>query len=86
MPAEDAPRSKAPVRDVVVVGASAGGVQVLLDLAASLPGRFPAWLGDGKLLLAACVIASTGTGKWAGLDACLVRRVEVESEVTAPVS
>jgi len=37
-------------------------------------------------LLAACVIASTGTGKWAGLDACLVRRVEVESEVTAPVS
>jgi len=42
MPAEDAPRSKAPVRDVVVVGASAGGVQVLLDLAASLPGQFPA--------------------------------------------
>ena len=42
MPAEDAPRSQAPVRDVVVVGASAGGVQVLLDLAASLPAQFPA--------------------------------------------
>ena len=42
MPAEDAPRSEAPVRDVVVVGASAGGVQVLLDLAAALPAQFPA--------------------------------------------
>jgi two-component system chemotaxis response regulator CheB len=42
MPAEDAPRSRVPVRDVVVVGASAGGVQVLLDLAAALPGQFPA--------------------------------------------
>ncbi len=42
MAAEDAPRPEAPIRDVVVVGASAGGVQVLLDLAASLPGQFPA--------------------------------------------
>jgi len=34
--------SPAPRRDIVVIGASAGGVQVLLDLAAALPAPFPA--------------------------------------------
>jgi two-component system, chemotaxis family, protein-glutamate methylesterase/glutaminase len=41
---DDAPHGSAsPLRrDIVVIGASAGGVQVLLDLAAQLPEQFPA--------------------------------------------
>lgn len=43
MPPDDAPGSAAPVHpDLVVIGASAGGVQVLLKLAAALPADFPA--------------------------------------------
>ena len=42
MSPDDASRADVPVRDLVVIGASAGGVQVLLDLAAALPGDFPA--------------------------------------------
>jgi two-component system, chemotaxis family, protein-glutamate methylesterase/glutaminase len=42
--ADDALHGSAPAlrRDIVVIGASAGGVQVLLDLAAHLPAQFPA--------------------------------------------
>jgi len=39
---DDAPRADAPARDLVVIGASAGGVSVLLELAAALPAEFPA--------------------------------------------
>ena len=43
MPADALPESRdAPRRDLVVIGASAGGVQVLLDLAAALPADFGA--------------------------------------------
>jgi two-component system, chemotaxis family, protein-glutamate methylesterase/glutaminase len=42
MPPDDAARADAPARDLVVIGASAGGVSVLLDLAAALPADFPA--------------------------------------------
>jgi len=42
MSPDDASRADAPVRDLVVIGASAGGVPVLLELAAALPAHFPA--------------------------------------------
>ena len=42
MSPDDASRADATVRDLVVIGASAGGVPVLLDLAAALPADFPA--------------------------------------------
>jgi two-component system chemotaxis response regulator CheB len=42
MSPDDASRADVPCRDLVVIGASAGGVPVLLDLAAALPADFPA--------------------------------------------